>query len=300
MEISQSQIAVLPEKLEKFIPRSLHAYNWCKFVSNNFIPASFRPRCVVDSWPNVSLIFCSHFEPPTTREWLSITCFETDKFPEDKVVNFLHSVDKILGLHEKKCRIHVLKNTSICAGLLHHFTGTGTDRYLNGKMENQFGLELWWTPPENYPEIISLAPKSPADLYLSSVRVSEAAFVNSTWPHHFPGSEVLFEKRIRYLPSKCFRKKSDDSLVSFNLTHFLGFSHHRYTVPERRGEHLMPDLAVYLWQDYIALGMVPFGLVVPENANSIKAMTRGGASMVNTDETIFVLHFVPLPVESKL
>ena len=52
----------------------------------------------------------------------------------------------------------------------------------------------------------------PSDFYESKTDESEAEFVNSTWPHKYPGSQEDMKQRIIHLPTFALRRKSDDEV----------------------------------------------------------------------------------------
>lgn len=202
MEIFSSEISRISKNLESFLPACLHTFHWTKFASENRYPSKFEPRCFVDRWPNPILILCSHFEPSTTKEWNSITIFDTKTAEKTEIREFLKSVDKIIHFSSRKCRIYCVEGRPFTTEILNFFLNTNNGRI---QMLGQ-NLQLWWAPPETRDQI-GTDPKTviPKDLYLDRVFPSEAHYVNSVWPHNYPGSEIIWEDKIRYFPSRCYR-----------------------------------------------------------------------------------------------
>ncbi len=70
------------------------------------------------------------------------------------------------------------------------------------------------------------------------------------------------------------RKKSDNSLVAFVFVHYFGFSNNAYVIPERRGRGLVGVIMKYLTRKMVKFGMVPFGMILPDNISSLKSVSR--------------------------
>ncbi len=212
IEISGAQISEFTKNVEQLLPESLLCFNWSKLVTGNHLPGILRPRCFVDSWPNFSLVFCSHFEPSATLEWNNINLFEANsEKTEEEILEFFQSVNSDLHFSSSKCRVFGFVNTKISSCM---------EKMLQSETSGQFiklnaGNIVWWIPPTKLEHVLKIRVKIPEDLYADTVKLSEASHVDLLWPHRDPESELKWEDRIRYLPSKCFRKKSDNSMVCF-------------------------------------------------------------------------------------
>ncbi len=201
--VSPKELPKLLEFLRRFLPRSVHPFHFVRFLIDGRFPPTegkFKPVCLVDRWPEPGLVWCSFFEPAFEPiNTVNVTIFVPDPENHPDVEKFFSTAAKDLDIfNPNRAFMSFPMDDVVTNGILKSFE-------LNQPENMAFHaltIQQWWVPPNNREEACSLkGVEIPEDLYLSSVRQDEAKFVDSVWPHTRPGSYVLWEDRIKYLPN---------------------------------------------------------------------------------------------------
>ncbi len=190
----------------------------------------------------------------------------------------------------KKGHIWLQNRSEISAIVRESYSRFGSLRRRNGF---HLCFKLFWMSEHNRKVLSDIAVKLPNDLYVDSLKASDADFVDEIWELRFPGSREIFLEKILHFPSIALRQIPDDRLVGFMLTDHLGYGNHGYVLKERRGEGLIGKIATLLWQEHLKKKIIPYGFVFPTNTSSIWALKKSGFFDILDDADIKVLEFTP-------
>lgn len=236
------------------LPKSSILHLWFKTQLEH--PAAAKFYCYADCWPSPNVLagvtYAESYGLPNQPGICMFANLPLDR--AETVENFL------ICLCEKQ-------EISKYGGVQFHAINHEWQRVIHKVMVDHFKLDefqgvwrtrMYYVKENDKEKLLEKTIQAPSGFEFDTLRLDEVDFVNQAWPHNFPGSEKIIEKRIRYFPNLCLREKGPNGKIAcFEQTgELFAMITNLYTCPKFRRRGLAKIVEEKLAQKMAQMGYV--------------------------------------------
>lgn len=250
------------------LPKSVLIYLWLKLKLEHSMQEN--STCYVDQFPNPNVIasvnYIGAYGLRSFPEFHMFTNLPLDK--EDVVESFLIDFCNATGASSLGGIEGQAIDNDWCPVIM---------KAIGDRLKLNVSVGIWdnrmyYLPKSECDKLQNENIEAPENYEFDTLKLEEAEFVNSVWPHRIHGSDKLIQRRIRLLPTTCLREKGPEKrLASFELMHdIIGIMNHLYTVPEFRRRGLAMLVEKKQCQKMVQNGYIPVKTVICGNVDGEK------------------------------